>query len=283
MPNVHAKSLKQQPTLIIGVFFNELCGPVYSALIKGMEMTAHAYGYDLVACSAHVGAASTAHKYLANGYVDGAVVIAANLNSEFLCSVADHGLPIVVLDRIIEYQNIQSIVIDNYQGGYAATEHLIRCGNDVVYYFAGPASAYDNQERFRGYCCALEDNGLAYSEKLYVSGNFTEEKGYSQFQALYRRKMLPAAIFAANDETALGIIRAALDVNLDAMDLVGFDDIDAARILKLSTVSHDKYKMGELAIEHLLQMLDKPPNTALAPVILPSKLVVRDTRRVLEK
>ena len=62
MPNLHAKGLKKQPTLTVGVFFYELCGPVYSTLIKGLEMTAHAYGYDLVACSAHVGAASTAHK-----------------------------------------------------------------------------------------------------------------------------------------------------------------------------------------------------------------------------
>ena len=279
IPNVNAKRLKETTTNTIGIFFNELFGPIYSEIAKGIEEVVHKEGYDLIACSTYGGDNSTAHKYLQSGYVDAAIVLGSHLKDEFLERIAKNNIPIVVLDRELSVKNIQSILIDNFSGAYNATKHLLIDNEDEIYYFTGPKDSYDNQKRFQGYKMALETMNIPLKEEYIVSGNFTEKSGYENFIKLYKKGIIPKKIFSANDEMAIGVITAMKEKNIKGVKLIGFDDIKLSNLIspKLSTISHKKYEMGVLASNVLFKMLAKKHKTPAIPIILSTELVERET------
>lgn len=115
-----------------------------------------------------------------------------------------------------------------------------------------------------------------------IRSDFTEKTAYKQMSELFEQGRRPDAVFAANDEMAIGIIRAAKRYGIDIpseMKLVGFDDIRMAELMipSLSTITHEKEGMGELAASTLISALDEKPESLKALTILPTSLILRET------
>ncbi|SON53224.1 LacI family DNA-binding transcriptional regulator [Vibrio tapetis] len=279
--NSNAKFLKQKNSKVIGLFFNSWFGPVYSELVKGVEQIVHKSGYDLVACSMYGNENSTAYKYIRDRMVDGAIVLTNSFDDEFLKSIATKQFPLVVLDREVSSPNVYNILIDNFGGAFAATKALIVAGCQEVYYFGGPEDSYDNRKRLEGYIAALGFFNIGFNSDFLIQSDFTEKSAHQQMTALLQEGKQPNAVFAANDEMAIGILRAAQEAGIavpEQLKIVGFDDIQMAELMipALTTISHQKVEMGELAAQTLIRAL-KGDEEIEEEKILPTKLITRDT------
>ncbi|MCT8137579.1 LacI family DNA-binding transcriptional regulator [Anaerobacillus sp. CMMVII] len=255
-----AMDLKRSSTKTIALILNDLSGPFYSELIKGVQEVTIANGYDLIACSSLGGPESTAVKFLKEKRVDGVIILASNVSDDIIKSSQREKFPIVLLDRYLDGEELLTVQVDNEQGGYLATEHLLNLGHKKVAFISGSNYSYDNKKRFEGYKRALMEHGISYETKWNISGNFTREGGYSATRTLIAQGDLPTAIFYANDEMAIGGLKAFEEKGINVpgdVSVVGFDDIQIAEYVTpgLTTVRQPKYEMGTLAAHILFQSL----------------------------
>lgn len=259
--NGFASDLKREKTNTIALILSDLSGPYYSELIKGVQDVATSNGYDLIACSSIGGRQSTAFKFLREKRVDGAIILAHNIDDEIAIESAREGFPLVFLDRKLENDNIYEVEVDNEDGGFMATEYLIKQGNKEIAYVSGPSNSFDSYQRFTGYTRALQHYGMCFHSKWKISGDFTREGGYRATKLLIAQKKLPEAIFYANDEMAIGALEAFAENGINVpgdVSIIGFDDIDISEYVSppLTTISQPKYEVGALAVHLIFQVLE---------------------------
>ncbi len=278
-PNGTARNLKKQKTETIGLFLNDLAGPYYSEIIRGVQKVVSDNEYDLVVCSASGGTDSTAYKFLQERRVDGAVILAPKITDKEIYQVARTQLPVVVLDRKLESDYIKYVLIDNVNGSYQAVTHLINRGYKNIGFLSGPEESYDNKERYEGFSRALNDNNFLFDENLLFKGDFTEEEGYKVISKFLKNDISIDALFAANDEMAIGAIQAIKENNYQIPNdiaVVGFDDIRLSSYINppLTTVRHPKYEMGTFATHMIFQILQ---GAATESIVLPTQLINRES------
>ncbi|MBZ4665286.1 LacI family DNA-binding transcriptional regulator [Mahella sp.] len=277
-PNGNARDLKSSKTNTIGLIVSDLAGPFFSELIRGVQEATLAGGYDLMALSAIGGFDSTAAKFLKEKRTDAMVIFAHNLDDSLIKSAARQDMPIALLDRRSSGKYIINIEVDNFNGAYKAVEYLISLGYSKIAYISGSDDSYDNIKRFDGYKAALKAYGIEYTPKLYYNGNFVESGGYQAAKLMLFQNDLPQAIFAANDEMAIGAMEAFDEAGLKVgrdIAIIGFDDIRLAQYVNppLTTIKQPVYEMGCLAVRLLMQALQGDfPNEE---IILPAELIIR--------
>lgn len=259
--NGFAMDLKRSHTNTIALILTDLSGPYYSELISSIQDVALSNGYDLIACSSMGGKESTAVRYLLEKRVDGAIVLAHNITDEILLAASGGRFPIVVMDRLISGEGLIHVVVDSEQGGYSATRYLIEKGHRAISYISGPSNSYDNALRYQGYQRAMSEAGLEEKTKWKMSGSFVREGGYKATKMLLMQGgELPTAIFYANDEMAIGGMKALKEGGVsvpDDISVIGFDDIQLAEYIQppLTTIRQPMYESGSLAGHLLFQML----------------------------
>lgn len=279
-PSGVARDLKRnRKTGIICMFVNDLGGPFYSEVLKGIQEVVLCNSYNLIACSP-----SMTEKYLSERRVDGAIILSPNIPDELLIRVAEPQFPIVCMDRDLKCENIYNVLLDNISGAYQATKHLIELGHRKIAYISGPNISYDNIKRLEGYKQALYENDLAFDQSLVVQGRFTEEGGYGAAKMLLLNSKLSKnpldAIFCANDEMAIGAVNALNEAGVkvpEDISIVGYDDIRLSSYIHppLTTISHNQYEWGTMAANLVFQGFRKDFKDGR--IILPAKLVVRDS------
>jgi len=279
-PNGIARDLKLSKTNTIGLILSDLSGPFYSELIKGVQDITIANGYDLIAISSLGGKNSTAVKFLKEKRADGIIILAHNIDNNLIISAAREDMPIVLLDRPLKAKYVLNIQVDNEGGAYKAVEHLIALGHRKIVYLSGPNNSYDNLKRFEGYKKALITHNISFSKRWLYQGNFTKEGGYHAAKLMLLQDDLPDAIFAANDEMAIGVIEAFKEAGLkigEDVALVGFDDIQLAKYVNpsLTTVKQPMKEMGVLAAQQIFQALNG--NFSTDYILLETELIIRDS------
>ncbi|WP_173915412.1 LacI family DNA-binding transcriptional regulator [Halobacillus sp. Marseille-Q1614] len=255
-----ASDLKRTKTNTIALILSDLSGPYYSELIKGVQEVTASNGYDLIACSSVGGDKSTASKFLKEKRVDGAIVLAQNITTELIKSSAREDFPVIVLDREVDSPYAVHVEVNNWQGGYEATEYMINKGHRTIAYVSGPLNSHDNEERFKGYLKALEHHDIPYQSRWKIGGEFTREGGYRATKMLIAQQNLPEAIFFANDEMAIGGLQAFSEKKIkvpEDISVIGFDDIQLSEYVHppLTTVKQPKYEAGALAVHLIFQLL----------------------------
>lgn len=252
-PNAFARHLKKVKTQTIGVFITRFGGSFYEEILEGIHEVVLDTDYELIVCPE----SKPAHRILRYRQVDGAIVFDAKVPSEVLLRLADRRFPIVVLDRVLRHEFIFPLLLDNPQGVREAFYHLYGQGMRRLAFVAGAADSFDNAERMHTFLGEAERHGLAVAV---YQGNFTEASGYEAAQAILAADPLPEAVFCANDQMALGLLRAMGERGLRApqdLAVVGFDDILAARFMNLSTVGASRTQWGATAVRQLIGFLEQ--------------------------
>jgi len=278
-PNKSARNLKKRKTETIGLFLRDFGGPFYNDLIQGVQKITMENGYDLIVCSTYGGTDSTGYSFLRDNGVDGAIILASNLEDTDILNITRDGFPIVLLDRVLEGNCIYNILIDNKAGAYEATKHLIEEKRLRLGCIVGPENSYDSQLRFEGFKDALGENNCIISNNLIAQGDFTEKSGYDCMKKILKNDR-PDAVFCLNDEMAIGALTYLKEQKLrvpEDIAIIGFDDIKLASYIQpaLSTVGHPKFEWGEEAAECLFNALNKPDQAKNK--LLPTQLVVRES------
>ncbi len=259
--NGFAMDLKRSRTNTIALILTDLSGPYYSELIRSIQDVALSNSYDLIACSSMGGKDSTAVRFLLEKRVDGAIVLAHNITDEILQAAGSSRFPIVVMDRLIASEGLINVVVDGELGGYSATRYLIEKGHEHIAYISGPANSYDNALRYKGFQRAMQEAGLEEKTKWKLNGGFIREGGYKSTKMMLMQGELPSAVFYANDEMAVGGMKALEEGGIsvpDDISVIGFDDIQLAEYIQppLTTIRQPMYESGSLAGHLLFQMLN---------------------------
>ncbi len=188
------------------------------------------------------------------------IAVTSVYTTAHLNELARSGLPLVVLDPLhLPDSRVNSVGTTNFAGGLAATQYLLSLGHRHVAYLGGPAMAVCNQARMHGYRAAMEAEGVQVSDTCLRSGEFTYETGSLGPTALLGLHEPPTAIFAGNDEIAVGAIEAARALGMrvpEDLSVVGFDDTSLAEIASppLTTVRQPLREMGGAALRTALRL-----------------------------
>jgi DNA-binding LacI/PurR family transcriptional regulator len=219
---------------------------------------------------------SGAYNRLSEAAVDGAVIIfEAHLLDEAEFGLPP-GIPVVVVDS-----NAGSgyTVVDTDQalGARQATEHLLALGHRQVWHIAGPPASFSATHRVESWQRTLRDAGITPPEALY--GDWTTESGYRHGLTLGSRPEV-TAIFAANDQMALGAMRAMHELGRRIphdISVVGFDDMAEAQSFwpPLTTVQQDFTAVGRLSIQKLLRKVARTEPDINDKTTVPTRLIVR--------
>ena len=175
-----------------------------------------------------------------------------------------------------------SVLSDDYNGAEQAVRHLASLGHTRIGFINGPPDVIPSQNRFRGYCAALENHGIAFDRVLLKHGIWEKpESGYAAATELLALTDPPTAIFAANDVMAAGVIDAVHALGLrvpDDVSVIGYDDRDMAKFLKpaLTTVRLPMAQIGSTAAERLIRCVEEGASL-VDSVFIRCELIVRDS------
>ena len=281
-PNGAARTLSRRRSGALGVILPDLHGEFFSELLRGIDQEAQRAGHSLLVSSSHHDShgVSVAVRTM-RGRVDGLLVMAPDVEGAALDAALPDGLPVVLLNRAPGV-TAASVMVDNFGGARAMTNHLLALGHRRIGFVAGAADNADSDERELGYRAALDEAGVPFDADLYVRGDFTEDGGWRGARELLARPEPPSVIFAANDAMAVGVLSALREMDIAvpaSVAVVGFDDIPIARFLNppLTTVRVGIAALGERAAALLLRDVAErpPPRRVPRRDILPTVVVVR--------
>jgi LacI family transcriptional regulator len=273
-PNAFARNLKKRKSGVIGVFINRFGGSFYEDILEGIHDAVLTTDYDLIVCPE----TGVIPRLLTQRQVDGAIVFASRIKNDTLVKVASKKFPIVVLDRFLETDYLFPLLLDNQQGVKAAFRHLYEQGARRIFYISGAADSFDNWERKRAFLDEAAKYNLATQQ---YDGNFTEKSGYDIGSQIIQGGSLPEAVFCANDQMAIGFLRAMQERQLNAprdIAVVGFDDIQVASLMhpSLSTVGASRYTWGYSAANQLMDFLENG-NPFPQPYRIQTQLIPRQS------
>jgi LacI family transcriptional regulator len=257
VPHAGARSLSLARTNAIGVVLPDLHGEFFSEIVRGMDRVANQSGYVLLLSNLHGSSTQAALALQAmRGRVDGLIVMAPQLREGDLANALPSALQAVLVNTREASGKFPSIHLDNRMGAKAVVDHLVGVGRKHLVHIAGPAGNIDAQERADAFREAATVHDVTFEV---VQGDFEEPSGEAAIQALVGAGKPFDAVFAANDNMAIGAIQAlrALGRRIpDDVAVAGFDDIPIARLLGLTTVRVRIAELGERAIARLLANLN---------------------------
>jgi LacI family transcriptional regulator len=286
-PNAVARSLTLRRTHTLGVVIPDLMHSFFVEIVAGLEAVASARGYGLLLCSSNEDPAKERQELemLRQRQVDGIVLGSASAtgNTDLLQQLTSLGIGLVMIDRD-DHPDVRCdrVVTDDEEVGRLATAHLIKQGRGAIAHVTGTAVVHAKR-RADGYRAALKSAGLKPKPEWIVRGGFKEADGYRAMKKLLDMRPRVDAVFAANDPSAIGAMKAIWDAKLQVPDdlaVVGAGDIALGDLLRvpLTTISWSREDQGKAAAELLLERIDnEPEGGADRPlrVVIPPRLVVR--------
>ena len=272
-PNAFARNLKQGKTLTIGVFITRFSGSFYEEILEGIHSVILDTDYELLVCPE----SRSPRRILLHRQVDGAIVFDSKISDEAVLRLASRRYPIVVLDRALQNECILPVLLDNPKGVREAFAHLYGQGFRKMAFVAGAMDSFDNAERMATFLSEAERHSLHVPV---YQGNFTEISGYEAAKTIFQSDELPEAVFCANDQMAIGFLRAMQERGLRApadIAVVGFDDIPITRYIQpsISTIDASRFEWGTTAIRQLLGFLET--DTPFQPHRIPTRFLARDS------
>jgi LacI family transcriptional regulator len=282
-----AKSLRSRRTGVIGLIMPDLEDPFCIQAMKGIHQAIVALDYDLIAfTSASIRQRSKAEREqhyvsLLNGSLTDGIVVVTPAAASFPTAA-----PLVVIDPNNQCPDCLTVIATNHAGALAAMEYLINLGHRRIGFIGGRPDLLCAQQRLQGYEAALRQAAIALDPNLITVGDFSRTTGRDCAQRLLSLAEPPTAIFAANDQSAIGAIEAARAAGRrvpDDLSVVGFDNIPEAVYFDpvLTTVDQFIVKMGYVGTEMLIRRI-QGERLESDLYEMPTQLVVRDSCRAPE-
>ncbi len=283
-----AKSMRSRQTNVIGLIVPTLDDPFTVEVMKGVNRAIVQENYDLIVfTSGDFRSESSAQKEsnyvsLLNHSITDGVIILVPSATNFATNA-----PVVAVDPNNESPDCPAVIATNRDGALAAMHYLIGLGHSRIGFVGGRSALQSSIRRLQGYVDGLQMAGIFVDPALIQEGDFTRDVGYRCGHKLLSLAQPPTAIFAANDQSAFGVIKAAQELGLkipDDLSVVGFDNVpEAAYALPggLTTVDQSLREMGSIATEMLVRLIK---GEALADSIhrIPTQLIVRGSCRALQ-
>ncbi len=287
-PSLVAKALVSKRSYIIGLVVNDISDHFFAELAKGVEETARQYGYNTILCTTN-GNLETQKEYLntlRSRGVDGIIISTAVAEAFHFDFLIDEKIPFVCINRIPLIPSLgnktEYIIMDNYSAGYKGIEHLWRLGHDKIAIITGALNASNAIASLKGCKAALKDLGLKIPPRYIKEGKYSRQEAFLIAERLMKSKNPPSAIFAHDDNMALGareaILRSGLEIPGD-ISLMGIDDIEIGALtgIELTTICQKKYEMGTMGVKILVNQIEKRVPRMVEKIVLDAELIIRKT------
>lgn len=279
-PNFFARGLAGGQSMTVGVVTQNIGSPFYDTITQGLVSGFSGTDYFPLVVDGqwNSGIEVAAIRTLLNRQVDGVILVGGKLSESVLNELIKEKPCILVAQKLPGWED-RCVVIDNVEAGYKATRFLMELGHTEIAHLTGIADHSDAADRLEGYKRALKQSGIAIKKELIVEGNFSSQSGVLAVGSLLARGVNFSAIFAANDEMALGarlaLYRRGIRVPED-VSIIGFDDQPASAFMTppLTTVAQPAMEMGRAAAQMMLRQLAGQP---LEMTNLPVQIVVRES------
>lgn len=291
-PSAMAQGLARKKSNIIACVVPFFTGYFYFEVLNGIQQALSTLGYDLILYNVDKleKKEEILKRTIRERKVDGVLLISLPISNKLVTTFRESNLPIVLVDSY--HDALDSITIENKEGAFIATEHLITLGHKRIGMINGCLSSVPAINRLEGFKAALNKYDIAYHDTLVINvglngdpevlhnDGFNKKAGYKAMNKLLALNgERPTAIFISSDIQATGAIKAIQEHDLkipDDITIVGFDDIELSEYLGLTTVHQPMYDMGTLAVNRLMdKIVGKDSNSY--KTVFPTKLVIRET------
>lgn len=281
-PNILARHLRKMQTNTVVTVVPDLTNTFFSKVLRGIEAKARENGYRVLLGDTGNNE-NLEYEYLEvlhNKQADGMILLAARIDRKIIEEMSKK-YPIVLACEYIEGSNLPTVSIDNVSSARKATEHLLKLGHRRIAHLSGPMNVILSRDRLKGYRQALDSWNIEIDPLLIQEGDFYYKTGYNLMLKLLSIENPPTAVFSANDEMAIGAIKAAQEQGLRIpaeLAIIGFDNIQISEICSpaLTTIAQPAYKLGETAMK-LLNLLIKGETIKRRQVVLDDELVIRES------
>jgi DNA-binding LacI/PurR family transcriptional regulator len=277
--NLVARALVTRHSRTLGVvsFDTTLYGP--ASTVYGIEQAARAAGYFVSIVSLKSIDRAGVHDalgYLADQGVDGIVVVAPQRSAAGVLADLTLGVPTVAVEGD-QAGDVSVVCVDQTEGGRLATEHLLSLGHETVWHVRGPTDWLEAEGRVAGWRAALKEAGREAPEPL--AGDWSPRSGYEAGRSLASMTNV-TAVFVANDQMALGVLRAFTERGVRVpgqVSVVGFDDIPESAYFSppLTTIRQDFDAVGRHSIEVLVRQLEGGGARERERLVVPPTFVMR--------
>lgn len=280
-PHAYAQGLASRKTNTVMVVVPVISNYFFMEVLGGIQDKLAELDYDLSIYNI-TGSKDTfeqvehvLRKRLAEGYL----MVSIHLDNAQWRQLKKYNVPITLVDEY--YDGFDSVSVDNRQGAYRATSKLIEHGFSRIALLAALESSKPIEERIKGYRKALEKYEIPFRKELIVSGDsnyrdgFTERSGYEAMIKILTMDPLPDACFCASDIQAVGAMKAMQDAGVQ-IPVIGYDDIELAEYIGLSTIRQPMRDMGFFATQNLIDRMNNP-SKAISQTIYTPELILRSS------
>lgn len=284
VPSPSAAGLASGQTRMVAVIVPFVTRWFFAAVVHGAEQLLRERGYDLLLYNL-AGDREARHRvfqtHLLSKRVDAVLILSLTPTFQEVAGLERLGRPVTFVGAALP--GWASVCIDDELAARTAIEHLTGLGHRRIAYVGGLTNELEFAAplaRLRGYRKAMHEAGLIAERALETSSDFTISGGITAGRALLERDNPPSAIFAASDEMAIGVLRAARELGLRVpqdVSVIGIDDHEMAEFFDLSTVAQPVHDQGRLAAEQVLESLDATGDPSYQPrqIVVPTRLVAR--------
>lgn len=289
-PKQSARSLAGGRSFLIGLLYYDPSAIFVGSVQQGATLRCRELGYHLVVESLHNDAPDLRQQIdrMVLALRPDGMILTPPLcdNPEVLAALRESGTPCVLMSPERDLRGVPSVRMDDVHAAEEITNLLLSLGHQRIAFIKGPADQSASGLRYQGFVNALRAHGLEPDPELIQPGAFTFESGRDAAHQLLSRRQRPTAVFASNDDMALGVLAAAQRLGLavpNELSVAGFDDSPTAALVwpPLTTVRQPVAEMARTAVEMLVtgQRSDTPVDEADQHKVLPHELVVRDSTR----
>lgn len=284
--NKLALALKSGKSYNVGVVVPRIDSNFFASVIRGIEEELYPKGYHVIICQTHDQEILEIENInsLLNAQVDGILMSISNARIEKnkgFNSLLRKNVPLIFFDRKKDIEGISSVTIDDYNGAYEATKHLIEQGCKRIAHLSNDRSLQIFQNRYLGYKKAIIDHGLEFDESLVIETASKVDEGRKTTKLLLDMHTPPDAIFSSSDFTALGAIQEIKAHGLripEDICVVGFSNEPFTRFMELSITSVDQspIEMGRTAAQVFLEEVTNTTDTKISKkIVLTPELIIR--------
>jgi len=281
-----ARGLRSRRMNVIGLAMPDVGDPFSIQVMKGVSRAIAELDYDLIVYTGGEFQRETSAdrerrfvSLLGGGITDGVIVVTPATTSFPTAS------PVVVVDPNVENHGCPAVIATNRDGALTAVEYLISLGHRRIGFISGRSELQSAVRRLQGYKDGLARAGIPLDPGLIQTGDYSRKTGFACAQRLLNLCDPPTAIFASNDQSATGAIKAVLEAGLhvpDDISVVGFDNVPEVAYAhpRLTTVDQSIEKMGYIATEMLISLIDGESLESNVYKV-PTHLIVRDSCRAI--
>jgi DNA-binding LacI/PurR family transcriptional regulator len=284
-PNQLALSLRKQQTHTIGVIVPNL-DYVLATMVKGIDEVALEAGYTVMVCQSNesFGREIVNTRRLLDSLVDGFIISVSSETKIFdhFKKIQEKEIPMVIFDRLIPNLEAPSVCLDNAEGGFIATEHLLEQGYKRIAILAGPKNLGISNSRLEGYLAALKKYKIKPDNDLIIHCDFNQDYAFFATEELLSMKKRPDAIFTISDRMAIGAMLAIKKRGLKMpqdIGLVGFNNEPVASLVTpgLSSVEQPSFELGKAAAKLFIETMHNYENMNGVAQVLKPKLFIRES------